>query len=81
MTDKRKETQKECSCCFEGMPFAEMMGRMMAGQGVGSLCAEMMQKIMDPKKTGNSFDCAEMMEKMMTMCRGLEKEEEKAPKE
>jgi hypothetical protein len=36
---------------------------------------------MDPKETGNSFDCAKMMEKMMTMCRGVEKKDEKAPRE
>jgi len=45
MTDKQKEPHKDFSNCFEGMPFAEMMGKMMAGQGAGAICAEMMQKI------------------------------------
>jgi hypothetical protein len=81
MTDKQKETEKGFSTCFEGTHFAEMMGKMRSGKGVGSLCAEMMQKIVHRQETGSKFDCADMMEKMMTMCRGLEKKEEKAPKE
>ena len=78
MTDKQKEPQKEFTTCFDGMSFAELMGKMMAGQGVGSLCAEMMQKMMGQQESGSHFDCAEMMEKMMTMCSQPQNEEEKA---
>ena len=81
MTDKQKEPHKDFSTCFEGMPFAEMMGKMMAGHGSGAICAEMMQKIIDQQQTGSHFDCAEMMEKMMTMCSRPQTEEEKASKD
>ncbi len=81
MTDKQKETKKEFSTCFEGTPMAEMMRKMRSGQGVGSLCAEMMQKIAGRQESGSSFARSKMMEKMMTMCSGLEKEAEKTPKE
>jgi len=73
-----KQSEKEFNTCFEGMRFAEMMGKMMQGQAIGSLCAEMMQKIMGQQEIGSHFDCAEMMEKMMTMCSQPQNEEEKA---
>ena len=45
MADKQ-DTHKACSTCFETLPFAEMMHKM-SGQRLGSLCAEMMAKIME----------------------------------
>ena len=64
MADK-KDAHKEFSTCFEKLPFAEMRRKIMSRQGVGSLCAEMMEKIMEQQDDGCSFDCAEMMRKMM----------------
>ena len=81
MTDKQKETEKGFSTCFEGTHFAEMMGKMRSGKGVGSLCAEMMQKIVHRQETGSKFDPAEMMERMKSMCNVLRKEDEKTQKE
>jgi len=63
---EEKET-KGFSTCLEGMPFAEMMGKMMEGKGIGSLCAEMM-KMISEKKEGADFSCAEMMRSMMGCC-------------
>ncbi len=66
MADK-KDSQKEFSTCFEKLPFAEMMQKMMSQQGIGSLCAEMMKKIMEQKEPA-SFNCLEMMREMMKDC-------------
>ena len=63
-----KDTHKKCSTCFETLPFAEMMHTMMRGQGVGSLCAEMMAKIMKQQKDGCSFHDAELLRNMMEAC-------------
>ncbi len=76
MVDKQ-DTHKECSTCFETLPFAEMMHKMMREQGVGSLCAEMMTKIMEQQEDGCSFHCAEMLRNMMAECnRGQEDPEQ-----
>jgi hypothetical protein len=80
MADK-KDTHKEFSTCFEKMPFAEMMRKMAGRQGVGSLCAEMMKKIMEHQEDGCSFDCAEMMRKMMKECGKVQEEPEKSKEE
>ncbi len=79
MADK-KDTHKEFSSCFEKLPFAEMMQKMMGEQGVGSLCAEMMKKIMEQKETG-SFNCSEMMQKMMKARSGVQEEPGKSKEE
>jgi histone H3/H4 len=80
MADK-KDTHKEFSTCFEKLPFAEMMRKMMNRQGVGSLCAEMMEKIMEQQEDGCSFHCAEMMRKMMKECSRVQEDPEKSKEE
>lgn len=80
MADK-KDTHKEFSTCFEKLPFAEMMQKMMGRQGVGSLCAEMMEKVMEQQEDGCSFHCAEMMRKMMKGCSGVQEGSEKSKEE
>ena len=80
MSDK-KDTPKKVSCCFEKSPFTEMMRKMMGRQGVGSLCAEMMEKIMELQDGGCSFDCKEMMRKMMKECGRVQEDPEKSKEE
>jgi hypothetical protein len=63
MTEK-KENQKEFSTCLEGIPFAEMMQKMIGQQGIGSLCTEMMKKVMEKQGESCSSLCAEMMRSM-----------------
>ena len=48
MTDKQENTREESFNCCEGMPFAEMMRKMMDQERGchGFDCAEMMQKMM-----------------------------------
>ena len=46
MTDKQRNTEKEISGCCEGMPFAEMMQKMMGWQWQGCDCAKMMSHMM-----------------------------------
>ncbi len=79
MADK-KDTKSEFSTCFEKLPFAEMMQKMMRQQGIGSLCAEMMKKIMEQNETV-SFNCSEMMQKMMKECSRVREEPEKSKEE
>ena len=80
MADK-KDGHKEFSTCFEMLPFAEMMQKMMARQGVGSLCAEMMKKVMGHEKEGSRFHCAKMMQKIIKECGGVQEEPEKTKEE
>jgi hypothetical protein len=80
MADK-KDGHKDFSTCFEMLPFAEMMQKMMARQGVGSLCAEMMKKVMGHEKEGSRFHCAEMMQKIIKECGRVQEEPEKSKKE
>ncbi len=48
MAEEQKNTQKEFKSCCEGMPFGDMM-----------------QKMIEAKKSGSPFNCAEMMFQMM----------------
>jgi len=80
MADK-KDGHKEFSTCFEKLPFAEMMQKMMGRQGVGSLCAEMMKRVMEHQKEGCSFNCAELMQKMIKECGRVQEEPEKSKEE
>jgi hypothetical protein len=80
MADK-KDAHKEFNTCFEKLPFAKMMRKMAGRQGVGSLCAEMMKKIMERQDDGCSFDCAEMMRKMMKERCRVQKNPEKSKEE
>jgi len=43
---KMAEDLRKIKGCCEGMPFAELMRKMKGRQGLGSSCAEMMQKTM-----------------------------------
>ncbi len=79
MADK-KDTQSEFSTCFEKLPFAEMMQKMMGQQGMGSLCAEMMKKIMEQKEAA-SFNSSEMIREMMKVCCKVQEEPEKSKEE
>jgi len=80
MADK-KDAHKEFDTCFENRPFAELMQKMMGGQGVGSLCAEMMKKIMEHQEKDGSFHCQEMIQKMMKECGRVREEQEKSKEE
>jgi hypothetical protein len=64
MAEDQKNTQKEFKSFCEGMPFADMM-----------------QKMVDAKKSGSPFNCAEIMSQMMKMCCGVGKKKEGAAPE
>jgi histone H3/H4 len=80
MTEKKKY-QKEFSTCLENIPFAEMMQKMMGQKGVGSICAEMMNKVTEKKGEGCGVHCTEMMRSMMDGCRGVKNESNKTKEE
>jgi hypothetical protein len=42
-----KEQPRQVSTCFEGLPSAEMMQKIMGEKGIGSLSAEMMRSLMN----------------------------------
>ena len=72
MSNEQKNSKEEtCNCC-EGMPFAEMMQKMMnqRGEGLGFDCAEMMSQMMEKMKTGGDTMamCKEMTEKIKREC-------------
>ena len=48
MAEDQKDTQKEFKSCCEGMPFGDMMRKMMGGKEPGSSChcAGMMSQMM-----------------------------------
>jgi len=70
--EQKKNTKEETLNCCEGMPFAEMMQKMMnqQGEGLGFDCAEMMSEMMEKVKTGGDpmAMCKEMMEKLKREC-------------
>jgi hypothetical protein len=68
MAGDQKNSSKEFRSFCQGMPFAEMMQKMTHGHGMGSFCAEMMEKVKGQQENGCRFDCAEMMRTMMTKC-------------
>jgi hypothetical protein len=74
---EKEENKKAFSTCLEGVPFAEMMQKMLGQQGIGSLCAEMMKKVMEKQGNDCSFHCAEMMGSMMKGCSGMKEESKK----
>jgi hypothetical protein len=78
---EQEKNQKTFTTCLEGIPFAEMMQKMMGQQGIGSLCAEMMKKVMEKKGDGCGFHCAEMMGSMMKGCGDLKEESKESKKE
>jgi hypothetical protein len=42
---EKKGQRKKMSTCFDGLPSAEMMQKIMGKQGIGSLCEEMMRSL------------------------------------
>jgi hypothetical protein len=42
--------KKQFSTCLEDVPFAEEMQRMLGQRRVGSLCAEMMKRVMEKQE-------------------------------
>ncbi len=80
MADK-KDTHTEFSTCFENFSFAEVMQKMKSRQGVGSLCAEMMKKIMEHQEESVGLNCSEMMKKMVKDYCRVQEEPEKSKEE
>ncbi len=64
MTEKRDST-KAFATCLEDIPCAEMMRSLLGRNGIGSLCAEMMQKMSEHHGPAGSPACAEMLRSMM----------------
>jgi predicted transcriptional regulator len=77
---EKKDNPKEFSTCLEDTPFAEMMRKMESQQGIGSLCAEMIKKVMEKQGDDCKIYCSEMMQSMMKKSRA-KKEKLKAAKE
>jgi hypothetical protein len=80
MNEDQKNATKEFQKFCEGMPFADMMKKMMEAKKDGGSfnCAEMMNKVMGSQKEGCSFNCAEVMQKMMKERSTVQKEPEEA---
>jgi hypothetical protein len=78
---EKKQSQKDFSTCLEGTPMAEMMQKMFGQQGIGSLCAEVMKKVMEKPGEGCSLSCAEMMRSKMKGCGGIKEESKETKKE
>jgi len=72
MNEKPKNNKEETGSSWEGMPFAEMMRKMMDQGGVccGFNCSEMMPQMMERMKTGGDpmAVCKEIMEKLKREC-------------
>ena len=45
-----EKPRKQFSTCLEDVPFAEEMQKMPGQQGVGSLCAEMMKRVIEKRE-------------------------------
>lgn len=72
MTEK-KDQKKAFATCLEDIPCAEMMRSLLGGNGIGSLCADMMRKMTEHSGPAGSPACAEMLRSMM---KGSGKEED-----
>ena len=83
MRDEQKNTKEEALNCCEGMPFAEMMHKMMnqQGEGLGFDCAEIIQKITNQEGGCCGNDRFERMSQMTTMCCQQQDEKEETRKE
>ena len=72
MNEKPKNNKEETRSCYEDMPFAKIMRKMMDQQSEqpGFNCAEMMSQMMEKGKAGGDpmAMCKEMMEKMKKEC-------------
>ena len=76
-----KDTHEKFSTCFEKSPWTEIMHKTMSEQGLGSLCAEMMAKIMERPENGWSVCRPELMRKMMEECNRVQEEPEQSKEE
>ncbi len=63
MADK-KDTDKQFDICFANTFFPELMQKMASRQGVGSLSAEMMKKILESQKDGRCLNWPEIMQEI-----------------
>ena len=83
MSDEQENTKEETLNCCEGMPFGEMMRKMMnqQGQGIGLNCAEIIQKMTNQEGECCGFDRSEMMSRMTMMCCQQQDEKEETRKE
>ena len=72
MNEKPKNNKEETRSCYEDMPFAEIMRKMMDQQSErpGFNCAEMMSQMMEKMKVGEDpmAMCKGMMENMKKGC-------------
>ena len=72
MNERPKNNKEETRSCYEDMPFAEIMRKMMDQQSErpGFNCGEMMSQMMKKVRTGGDpmAMCKEMMEKMNKGC-------------
>lgn len=73
MSDEQKTTQAETDTARGGMPFVEMMEKMMGQQGGG--CLGLMSQMMDQQDV--DCDCASMMSR----CGGAQEEKATATEE
>ena len=73
---EKKENREEFSTCLEGIPFAELMQKMIGRQGIGALSSEMMKKVMEGRVKGSGFHCFEMMRSMMEKSNGNRRTQE-----
>jgi hypothetical protein len=80
MADKN-DNEKEFDTCFANSPFPELMQKMMGRQGVGSLCTEMMKKILKAQKNGCCLNWAEIMQEMRTQSGRVQEEPEETKEE
>jgi len=76
---EKNDTDKQFDTCFANSPFAELMQKMASRQGVGSLCEEMMKKILEKKADCCRFYWAEIMG--MTSLSSIGQEEPEETKE
>ena len=80
MADK-KDTDKEFDTCFANSLFPELMQKMAGRQGVGSLCAEMMKKILEKQGDCCGLYWAEIVGGMRGQSRIVQEDLEENKKE
>jgi hypothetical protein len=80
MADK-KDTEKGFNTCFANTPFPELMQKMASRKGVGSLCAEMMKKILEKQGDCCGFYWAEIMRGMRGQSSIVQEEPEETKEE
>lgn len=83
MSDEQKNTKDQTLTCCEGMPFGEMMRKMMnqQGEGLNFNCTEIIQKMTNQGGGCCGFDSSEMMSQMSTVCCPPQDEKKETRKE